>query len=78
MLVISGALRSSSSASASAVSADGTASRAAEALHLSPRTIRYQLKTAYRKLGVHTMADAIRAVTSAGLLPASPPSTWIA
>lgn len=51
-----------------AVAEHGTATRAAEALFLSPHTLRHQLKLAYRRLGVHNRADAIRLAREAGIL----------
>lgn len=55
-----------------AVAEHGSASRAAQALYLSPNTLRSQLKSAYRKLGVHSRDDAIRTASAAGLLPQPP------
>lgn len=41
---------------------------AAQHLWISPETIRYHLKHSYRKLGVHTRADAIARVTTHGAI----------
>lgn len=55
-----------------AVVEHGTVARAAEASFVSLNTVRSQLKSAYRKLGVHSRGDAIRAAREAGLLEATP------
>ncbi|MCZ7590191.1 MAG: LuxR C-terminal-related transcriptional regulator [Gaiella sp.] len=39
-----------------------------KALFLSPNTIRTHMRALYRKLGVHTRADAVARATALGLL----------
>lgn len=53
-----------------AVSRYDSVARAAEASFVSPHTMRSQLKSAYRKLGVHRRDDAIRVARETGLLDA--------
>lgn len=46
----------------------GSVRRAAEALYLSPETVKGYLKHAYRKLGVRTRSEAVRVAADSGLL----------
>jgi len=39
----------------------------AAALHISPLTVRGHLKQCFRKLGVHSRAEAVRAAQAAGM-----------
>ncbi|MHA3683365.1 response regulator transcription factor [Leucobacter sp. HY1908] len=53
-----------------AVARHGTTPAAAKALHLSVHTVRDHVKAIYKKLGVSSRDDAIRAAAAAGLLAA--------
>lgn len=54
-----------------AVYAHGSVRAAAEALFISPETVRDHLKSIHRKLGVHSRADAIAAAMELGYLGGS-------
>jgi DNA-binding CsgD family transcriptional regulator len=47
------------------VAAGATNAEAAVQLFLSPKTIEYHLSNAYRKLGIRSRAELVRAVLSA-------------
>lgn len=51
-----------------AVAQHGNIADAAQAIHLSPSTVKSYMKHVYRKLGVNKRRDALRVAASAGLL----------
>ena len=53
------------------VAAGATNAEAAVQLFLSPKTIEYHLSNAYRKLGIRSRAELVRAVLSASPVEAS-------